>query len=888
MKRSLRSWLWRVPLDEEVDEEIAFHLEMRTRELVERGVDPALARAQALDRLGDPGTLRRTCLELGKRRDRRMTLLQWIDELRHDITFSLRQLRHAPAFALVAILTLALGIGANAAIFALADATLLRPLPYGHPDRLVMLWERTSASPHGRVSPLNMLDWQEQSRTFTSMAGFLPGVGGMVMSNPDGTTQTVPRQWVTAAFFDVLDVKPIVGRTFLPSDDANRTATIVLSEGFWRSRFAADPHVVGRSIRLDGEPYTIVGVVPKTFQLETPTSIWALIGIPRRASLRAEYVLNVIGRLKPNVSIDAARADLAGVASGLAHQFPTTNAGRSVTAEPLRDAIVGGNLRLTAILFLGVVGFVLLICCANVANLLLARATVRRRELAIRSALGAGRRRVVRQLVTEGLVLSTIGAGIGLGMGAALLRLAPSVIPPDLLPAAVAIELDARVVVFCVAVAVLVGVLFGLAPAWQATRRPLAEMMAAAGRTSTGRGGRMRGVIVAGEVATAALLLVGAGLLLRTLVALNAVDRGYGASRALTMMVDPLGSQYPTKARLLQFFDDVERQVRGIPGVADMAWATTLPLGPSSAGSSVFEIVGDPPFDRDQRPTADYQIVSPTYFRTIDLPIEAGRAFDPHDTVDTVPVCIVNEAFVRKYLHGRSPLGIQVALRPADDPDVAPVARQIVGVARQVNDRLDATEDLIQVYVPMTQAPTDDIYLIVRPASGPPEALTRSVRAAIGRVDTQQLVSVRSVLTLDEVAAESSGGHRFRAVLVMTFAGLALLLAMIGVFGLLAYSVQQRVRDIGVRRALGATTADVIRLVAGGAARVITVGVAVGLLLAVGLVRLLTSVLFGVRPLDPLTFASVGLVLVVAAIAATAAPAWRAARIDPAAALRRE
>ncbi len=817
-----------------------------------------------------------------------MRLRHWTGELRDDIRFSFRQLKRSPAFAVVAAITLALGIGANSAIFALVDATLLRPLPYGDASRLVMLWERTDTSAHARVSPLNMQDWLDQGRTFEGMAGYLPFVGGMVMSGADGTTETVPRQWVTAGFFDVLGVRPVAGRVFQRSDNDRRANVVVLSEAFWRSRFDGDPSVIGRDIRLDGDPYTVVGVVPKEFQMQGRSSIWAMISIVPRPALRSAYALQVVGRLKPGATIGAARADLSAVAAGLARSFPATNKGRGVTLEPLRDAIVGSSLRLTSMLFLGVVGFVLLICCANVANLLLARATVRRRELAIRAAIGAGRPRVIRQLVTESLVLSTIGGLLGVAVGAAMLGVAPAVVPPDLLPAAVTIEFDLRVVAFCAAAAVFVGLLFGVVPAWQATRFSLAQAIASQGRSGTGRGGGLRRAIVAAEVATAVLLLVGAGLLLRTLLAVDGVDRGYRVDRALTMMVDPLGSHYPTKPLLLHFFEDIERQVRAIPGVRDMAWATTLPLGPSSAGASVFDIVGAPPVAESRRPTVDYQIVSPTYFRAIDLPLVAGRSFDEHDTADSVPVCIVNEAFVRGYALGRSPVGLRVAVRPADDPKAPPVIRQVVGVARQVNDRLDATEDLLQIYVPMAQDPTDDIYLIVRPSSGPAEALALPVRAAIARVDKEQLVSVRSVRTLDDVALESSGGHRFRAALVTAFAGLALVLAMVGVFGLLAYSVQQRVREIGVRRALGATTADMLRLVVGGAAGIVAAGVVVGLALSAGLARLLTAVLFGVRPLDPPTFLAVGAVLIVAATVATAAPAWRATRIDPAAALRVE
>jgi putative ABC transport system permease protein len=452
----------------------------------------------------------------------------------------------------------------------------------------------------------------------------------------------------------------------------------------------------------------------------------------------------------------------------------------------------------------------------------------------------------------------------------------------------VTLTFDIRVVAFCAAAALLVGLLFGLAPAWQATEFSSAQALASDSRTATGRGGRIRRLLVAGEVATAVVLLFGAGLLLRTLLIVDNVDRGYRAERVLTMMVDPLGSRYPTPASLVQFFEAVEAEIRALPGVRSVGWASTLPLGPSDAGQIFFEIVGDPPPEESQRPIGDYQIVSPTYFQTLDLPVLAGRAFNERDTRDRVPVCIVNEAFVRRHLQGRSPIGLRVALRSTASAQAKPFVREIVGVARQVKGRPDETEDFVQIYVPMAQSLRDDIYLLVRPTSGPAEAIAPSVRAAIAQVDKEQLVSVRDVMTLEDVAWEATARHRFRAVLVMTFAALALLLAMVGVFGILAYSVQQRVRDFGVRRALGATSSDVLRLVVGSAVRVIASGVVIGLILSAALGRLLATMLFGIEPLDPLTFAAVTIVLALTAGASIAGPAWRATRIDPAVALRSE
>jgi putative ABC transport system permease protein len=813
-------------------------------------------------------------------------MTQVLDEFRHDLTFSLRQLKRSPVFALVAVTTLAFGIGANSAIFALVDAALLRPLPFPEPDRLVMVWERSERSPRSPVSPLNMADWNERSGTFESIAGFIPNIGGMVMNGRDGMAETITRQWVTAGFFEALGVTAIAGRTFLPSDNAARSNVVVLSEALWRTRFDADPSIVGRDIRLDGAPYTVVGVVPQDFQLLGRTSMWAMLSFDRRPALRGAYVLRGIGRMKRGVTIAAARAEMATIAEGLAKEFPNTNTERGITIEPMHDALVGTELRTTSLLFLGVVGFVLLICCANVANLLLTRATARTHEFAIRSALGASRGRVVRQLVTESLMLSVIGGILGIGLGAAILSVAPSLIPAGLLPGAVTLAFDARVVRFNAGAAMLVGLLFGIVPAGQATFSP-ASLKTSDMRTVAGGGGRIRALLVVGEVAIAVLLLVAAGLLLRTLMAVNGVDRGYRAERVLTMLVDPLGSSYPTRSTLLQFFADIEREIAPLPGVQSMAWTTGLPLGPSDQGSRSFEIVGDPSRD-GQRPTGDYQIVSPTYFQTLDIAIAAGRAFTDRDTQNSVAVCIVNEAFARRYLAGRPPIGLQVAIRPTGSPQAPPAIREIVGVARQVKARPEEIEDVLQIYVPLAQDPIDDIYLAVQSSTTSAEGLTPSIRAAIARVDKEQLVSVRDVMTLEDIARTATSRQRFRATMVIAFASLALLLAMVGVFGILGYSVQLRVRDFGVRRALGASTTAVLRLAIGRAVYVIVAGTLIGLTLATMLARLLASMLFGVQPLDPLTFVAVTAVLVFTGLLSMIGPAWRATRVDPATALRAE
>ena len=889
MKRSLRSWLWRVPLDQEFDEEIELHIEMRTRELVAGGMDPKAARALAIKRMGDVAKLKSECVDLGRKRDREMRVTLWLEELRDDVKFAIRQLGGAPAFTLVATLTLALGIGANSAIFALVDATLLRPLPYGNPHALVTIWETSDTTNRSFASPPNMLDWRSRSRTFESIAGFTPNVGGMAMVGRDGNADNVSRQWVTAGIFDVLGVTPIAGRTFSLDDEKKRDRVIVISEAFWENRYDRDPAIVGSEIKLDGSLWRVVGVMPRSFEILGRTSMWAMRPFPADLPPRARgaYQLQVVGRMKPGVGVEAAQSDLSAVADGLAKEFPQFNKGRGVRLEPMHDTMIGSDLKTTSMLFLGVVGFVLLICCANVANLLLARATARTRELAMRSALGAGRMRIVRQLLTESIVLSVIGGVMGIGLGAAILRVAPLLIPEGLLPATVTLTFDLRVVAFCAVSALIVGVLFGVAPAWQATNLSSPEVMGSDSRTTTGRGGRLRSLLVMGEVATAVLLLFGAGLLLRTLIAVESYDRGYHADSVLTLMLDPLASSYPTPEKLQQFFDQVEAEVRTVPGVQDVAYSSALPMGGSIYGDFAlnYEIVGDPPVPESQRPATNYQVVNPAYFRTLDLAIVAGRGFDERDTRNSPRVCIVNEAFV-KTLGGRNPIGMQVSFKVVDSPADKPNVGEIVGVAKQVKGRPDEPKDFVQIYVPQAHDLLDDVYLMVRAKSGRASALTSGVRAAISRVDREKLVNVQDFTTLEDIEWSATGRHRFRAVMVSAFAVLAVVLAMVGVFGILAYSVQQRVRDFGVRRALGATSGDVMRLVAGSAIKVIAAGAVIGLVLAAAFGRLISTMLFGVQPLDFLTFALVTVVLGITAALSIAGPAWRAARIDPAVALR--
>jgi len=893
MRRSLRSWLWRVPVDREVDEEIAFHVEMRMRELVERGVDPRAAREIVLARVGDVTRLKRTCVDLGRRRDREMRLTQWLGEVRDDVRFALRQLRRAPAFTLIATLTLALGIGANSAIFALADGILIRPLPLRDPDRVFLVSEQFAALRGccAAVAPLNLRDWNERNRTFEGMAGMAYGGGTRTIVGADGTVEQVIGWRVTAPFFQVLGVTPIVGRVFVPNDVASNLDVVVLNETFWRARFGADRGIVGRTFQIDGRPFTVIGVVPEAAQVLAPSRFWTpYVPVPGLDE-RALHFMRVFGRLKPGVSEQAARDDMTAIGDALAREYPATNKGRGVRVDPLREWVIRSDVRLTSVLLLGVVGVVLLMCCANIANLLLARTTVRARELAVRSALGAGRVRIVTQILTESIVLAAIGGVIGLAVGAAILEVAPAVIPEGLLPPAIAFTFDGRVIAFCAVSAFAVGVLFGLAPAFQATGRSLVQVIGSESRSATGRDGKFRSLLVAAEVATAVLLLCGAGLLLRTLMAVERLDAGHGAENVLTVQLNlpggVPGSGYPTRESMQRFYTAVEQQLAMSPAVSGIGWGRALPLDHQFIHEMTFEVVGDPPRDLNSRPTADIQIVSPTFFTTLEIPMVRGRALTDRDTPESQPVCLVNEAFVRTVLNGRDPLGKRVALRRVGALESRePIVREIVGVVRQVKGQPVELEEPVHIYVPLGQDVSVSASLVVRPARGNADALAPIVRAAVARVD--KTVPVTRVRTMQDIAWQSSSPQRFRAVLVVVFGGLALVLAMVGVFGVLAYAVEQRTREFGVRIALGATAATVLKMVLTSAARVIGTGALIGLGLAAVLGQSIATFLVGVPSIDPLTFGTVILVLGVTAAIAAVVPALRASRVDPIEAFRSE
>ena len=797
-----------------------------------------------------------------------------------DIRHGSRLLARAPGFTALAVTVLAVGIGAAVTIFTVIDALLYRPLPFPASERLVQLWEAAPDYPRNHVSPLNFVDWSEQAHTFAAMAA----VAGAnpTLTDVSGGAERIAGQAVTTAFFDVLGVRPIAGRTFVAGDNRTRNVTVI-SERFWRSRFGADPNLVGRSIPLDGQPVVVVGIVPADFQLLFESDLWVPF-VPRRApEERTMHYLQVIGRLKNGAAIDDARADMAVVAGDIARISPATNKGWGVTIDPLREALVGPELTTTSLVLGGIVTFVLLMACANVANLLLVRGVGRTREIAVRSALGGSRSRIVRQLLTEHVLLASLGGVSGMLLGWAGVVVAPWVMPPGTLPESVGLVFDGRVLLASLVLILGTSVLFGLAPAMLAARIPLTAAMTGSSRTATHTAGGTKRVLTIAEVAGAVLLVTASLLLLRTLYSLTHVDAGYRAPRVLTANLVLPVNRYDQQTAL-QFYDRAEAELSAIPGVSVAAIGTTLPLNGFTIGQG-FEIVGDPAPDPANQPTAHYQMVTPGYFRALGIPLMRGRAFTARDRAESLQTCIVNEELVRRYFRERDPLGATLVVYAMGAHGPTPVQRQIVGVVRQVKLEPGETENALEIYVPIAQNAWYWSTLVVQTASEP-LSYVNAVKRAIARIDKD--LPLARIRTMGEVEREATARPRFRAELVTAFATVAVLLAAVGIGGVLSFTVHQRTRELGVRVALGARTADILRVVLADGARMTAVGIVIGVVGAAALSRLLEALLFGVTPLDTATFMTAPLILAMTALAASVVPALRASRVDAAVALRQE
>jgi putative ABC transport system permease protein len=803
-----------------------------------------------------------------------------VESLWSDIRYGARRLVQAPGFASVAILTLALGIGLNTAIFSLIDAMLLRPLPYPAPERLVFLTEWSEQVPDMSFSVANFKDVRDQSRSFSELGAFrsesftLTGLG---------EAERLDGRQASAGFLPALGLEPLIGRFPTPEEDrpgAERVA--VLSEGLWARRFGRDRGVLGQALTLSGESYTVIGVAPARFHtswqrvdLFTPLLQLEdrLGGAERRGSHPGIYV---VGRLEGGASVEAARTEVVSIAKRLAEQYPESSARQSMTLEPLTSVVVG-DTRGALLVLLGAVAMVLLIACANVANLLLARGAARRRELALRTALGASRRRVARQLLTESLLLSLAGGGLGLLLAELTLRGLLTLIPE----AAAGVEqvrLHPAILAFTALLSLATGVLFGLAPAWQAARQDPHDALKEGGRGIQGGGYRLRQGLVVAEMALSVLLLVGAGVLLRSFQRVIEADPGFDPEGVVTATLRLPAVGYEEKGRITLFARQVLERVQALPGVSSAA--ATLPL--LGGWQTSFYVEGSPPPAPGEQPSTDITRVSGEYFETMRVPLQRGRLFDERDSAEAPPVCIVDTTFAQAWWPGEDPLGKR--LKPGGADSDAPWL-EVVGVVGHVKNYGVDQDSRVETYVPYDQNPVPGFNLVVRGAGAGP-SLSEGLREAVRAVDPT--IPLYDVRRLEDVVSDSQSDRRIAALLVGSFAALALLLAAVGLYGVVSYSVSQQTGEIGVRLALGAARRDILKLVVGRGMLLAVIGVGLGLLGALALSRVMGAVLFEVSPTDPATYSASPLLLSLIALAACYLPARRAMRIEPSAVLRDE
>ena len=813
-----------------------------------------------------------------------------MDILVRDLRYSARKLMRTPGFTAIVIGTLSLAIGATTAVFSIVNGVLLEPLPLRDASRVVSVSSVGRDGKRTLMSYQDFMDYRAQSKLVGAMSAV--DIGTRNLTGADGEPLRLAGARVNASFFTVLGVSPILGRTFAPSEDSkNATRTAVLSEGLWRSRFGGDPRVIGRQIAIDGTIHTVIGVAPH-LDIPRTTDIWLpLIPTSDEAvpASRGAHFLGGVGRLAPGATVEGAATELAQIARRLELQYPQSNTHFSATAIPLHEAIVG-KVRPALLVMLGGVGFVLLIACANVANLLLVRASTRETEIAVRTALGAGKRRLVRQLVTESMLLSLAGALVGTSLAAWAVD-AVKAFGPRGVPRLADVAIDGRVLLFSVAVAVVTGLLFGLVPALHAANTNVGQMLKESTRGSSGRRGtrRTRGALVVAEMALAVILLIGAGLLARSFVALTNVDPGYRPENVVTMSISLPATKYPWDQQAITFANRLLDRVRALPNVDGSALAFGRPLSENGMRTT-FERSDRPPSTPDKRTVADVRVVTPGFFSTLGIPIVAGRGIQTSDAPNAPQVVVVSQAFVRQYFPNESPIGKRITLgwgrqRSENKTDTVTAGGEIVGVAGDVK-ALGASEAAPStIYVPFYQAPFTDVSLLVR-STASSVLIVNGARAAIKEVDAD--LPVFEITTMSNAVAESVAQPRFYAILLGSFAGIALVIAALGIYGVISYTVSQRTRELGIRIALGAQRDRVLRLVIRQGLTLTLFGIVLGVIGAYALTRLITTLLYGVAPADPLTFAGVAAVFLAVAVLASYLPARRAAGVDPIIAMRAE
>jgi putative ABC transport system permease protein len=817
----------------------------------------------------------------------------------NDIRYGLRQLIKHPAFTIIAILTLALGIGANTAIFSVVNAVLLKPLPFPEPDQLIAVgMTDTRAKDQTTLSSLSypdFFDFRDQNRTLASSAVYRDR--SFALSAEEGAT-SLRGQKVSGEFFDVLGIKPQIGRAFTRADEQAGGGpagfTVIISHEFWQQHYGADPNVVGRTITLDRRPYTIAGVMPPGFQFpiqNDPVDLYVTIaedaanpdGSQPQTKQRGNHSLRAVARLKSGATVAQAQADLVAIAAALTKQYPESNTNFGVAAKPLREEMVG-DVRTALYILFGAVVCVLLIANANVANLLLARASARGKEIALRAAMGASRIRIIRQLLTESVLLAGLGGICGLVLAQwgteALIKTVPQNIPRI-----ANIQLDAPVLIFTLIVSLATGVVFGLVPAWQASHVDLNSSLKSGSRTgSAGEGkGRVRNALIIVEVALALVLLISAGLLIQSFARLGRVQPGLRTERLLTARIGLPDVAYPKNENIIAFFDQFLPRVRAIPGVESASAILPLPLSGSNMVTSFDK--ADSPLPQGQRPAAPVRIIATDYFKTMGIPVRQGRVFDERDRFESAPVVIVNERFAQKYFPGENVIGKRIQPGFSAD-DTGDKMREIVGLVGNVKHLSLKNEDSPEMYLPDTQIPFQVMSIVVRTSVSNPNAIMNSLRKELAAMDAT--IPLTSVRVFDEYISRSLARPRFNTLLLSIFAGTALILTAIGIYGVLAYSVAQRTSEIGIRIALGAGKSSIFRLIVGQAMTLVGISLVLGLAGAFAATRLLNSLLFGVGASDPGTFAGIVLLVSVVAFIAAWLPARRATRVDPIIALRAE
>ncbi|HEY6189282.1 MAG TPA: ABC transporter permease [Pyrinomonadaceae bacterium] len=798
-----------------------------------------------------------------------------------DIHYALRMLLKHPGFTFVAVVTLALGIGANTAIFSVVNAVLLAPLPYDEPEKLVVLWDRQVISNENQqpVAIANFEDWKEQSQVFEQLAVLRLGTFNLTQA---GETERVTGARVSTNFYSLLRVEPVIGRAFLEAEGKPGAEPVALiSHGLWQRRYGSDPQLVGKPIQVDGIPYTVIGVLPQGVNYPTADTDLVTPFIPQTREMhRSVHFLRALGRLRPGVSIEQARASMDTIAARLEQQYPDTNTGWRVELMPLQEQLVG-KIRPALLVLLGAVGCVLLIACANVANLLLARAAGRRMELAVRTALGASRLHLIRQLLTESVLLSLCGGILGLLLAVwgvpVLTRLSAGSIPR-----VEEIGISYRVLGFTVLISLLTGLVFGLVPAWQSSTGKLTDTLKE-GRRGTGGGllhKRVLNLLVVMEVALSLVLLVGAGLLIRSFISVRRVSPGYDPKGVLTAGVGLSPIKYPDLQQQAAFYHDLLARLERLPGVTSVAGVSRLPVV-AAISSSNFTIQGRP-VASGHEPSANVRLTSPAYFQTMGIPFVQGRDFNARDTKDSPDAVIINKVMAERFWPGEDPLGKRIQLSAETTR-----WREVVGVVG--NEKLSGLDSEIgpAIYVPLTQNSFPNamrsIFIVAR-TEGEPMSLVSGIQKELRSIDAEQ--ALFQIRTLDEVISNSLAQRRFNSLLMVIFAALAGLLAAVGIYGLIAYSVTQRTHEIGVRLALGAQPFDVLKMVLGQGVRLSLVGIALGLVASFALTRLLSSLLYGVSATDPITFLGIPLLLTAVALLASYLPARRATKVDPMIALR--